>query len=216
MKRTKFIAGALVLSMGLLGTGYAYWTDALQVKTTVSTGKLDVEVTGNPNDIEYIYDSGNDLDGDDVILYGNQVVTSNITDQKIEVNLPNMHPGTKVVIPYTITNNSTMPIIGKVSDVTTTNETLLNMLQIELWVDQEIIPVPLAETEGGTFEQKLQEQFNKAYVGTINPNNAPIQCQLIIRAPKTLKEEFKEEETMSFSVTTKWTQHNDYETNSNK
>lgn len=42
MKRTKFIAGALVLSMGLLGTGYAYWTDAITVNTTVKTGNFDI------------------------------------------------------------------------------------------------------------------------------------------------------------------------------
>jgi len=43
MKRRRFIAGILVLSMLLMGTGYAYWTDKLDIKTTVSTGELKVK-----------------------------------------------------------------------------------------------------------------------------------------------------------------------------
>lgn len=43
MKKRRFIAGVLVLSMLLMGTGYAYWTDKLTINTTVDTGKLDVQ-----------------------------------------------------------------------------------------------------------------------------------------------------------------------------
>ncbi|HEX3077358.1 MAG TPA: SipW-dependent-type signal peptide-containing protein [Lachnospiraceae bacterium] len=43
MKRKGFIAGILVLSMLLMGTGYAYWTDKLTIETKVDTGDLDVK-----------------------------------------------------------------------------------------------------------------------------------------------------------------------------
>ena len=43
MKRTKFMLGAAVLSIGLLGTGYAAWTDQLVASATVSTGSFDVQ-----------------------------------------------------------------------------------------------------------------------------------------------------------------------------
>lgn len=43
MKKSKLLAGVLVASMALLGTGYAYWTDQLTVKTTVATGELNVK-----------------------------------------------------------------------------------------------------------------------------------------------------------------------------
>jgi len=43
MKRKGFIAGILVLSMLLMGTGYAYWTDKLTVVTTADTGELKVK-----------------------------------------------------------------------------------------------------------------------------------------------------------------------------
>ncbi len=45
MKKRRFIAGILVLSMLLMGTGYAYWTKKLDIKTTATTGKLDVKFT---------------------------------------------------------------------------------------------------------------------------------------------------------------------------
>ena len=40
--KKRLIAGALALSMVLAGTGYAYWTDSLNITTTASTGDLDV------------------------------------------------------------------------------------------------------------------------------------------------------------------------------
>lgn len=43
MKKKGFIAGALALCMVLGGTGYAYWTDALHITTTATTGDLDVK-----------------------------------------------------------------------------------------------------------------------------------------------------------------------------
>lgn len=36
---------ATTIAMGLLGTSYAYWTDGLQIKATVSTGKIDIQDT---------------------------------------------------------------------------------------------------------------------------------------------------------------------------
>ncbi|MBB2182463.1 signal peptide protein [Lachnospiraceae bacterium MD1] len=43
MMRKRFIVGVLVLSMLLMGTGYAYWTDKLDIRTTASTGELKVK-----------------------------------------------------------------------------------------------------------------------------------------------------------------------------
>lgn len=51
--------GALVLSMGLLGTGYAYWTDALQVNTTVTTGKFDMEFVAGSESVNASEDGKN-------------------------------------------------------------------------------------------------------------------------------------------------------------
>lgn len=46
MKKTKVIALVLVVSMMLMGAGYAYWSDTLTINNTVSTGELNVIFTG--------------------------------------------------------------------------------------------------------------------------------------------------------------------------
>lgn len=43
MNKRKFLAGILVLSTVLMGTGYAYWTDALNITTKATTGELNVK-----------------------------------------------------------------------------------------------------------------------------------------------------------------------------
>lgn len=41
--KKRFIAGALALSMVLAGTGYAYWTDSLNITTKATTGNMGVK-----------------------------------------------------------------------------------------------------------------------------------------------------------------------------
>ena len=42
MKSRKMIIAVITISIMLLGTGYAYWTETLTIDNTVSTGYLDV------------------------------------------------------------------------------------------------------------------------------------------------------------------------------
>ncbi len=48
MKKSKLLAGVLVASMALLGTGYAYWTDTLIFNATLETGNLNVKYVAAP------------------------------------------------------------------------------------------------------------------------------------------------------------------------
>lgn len=43
MKKTKFIALALVIVTTLMGVGYAQWRDTLKIESTVNSGNLNVE-----------------------------------------------------------------------------------------------------------------------------------------------------------------------------
>lgn len=42
MKRTKLVALTLVVAMMMMGAGYAYWSQDMEIENTVSTGDLDV------------------------------------------------------------------------------------------------------------------------------------------------------------------------------
>ena len=77
MKKKGFIAGALALSLVLGGTGYAYWTDALHITTTATTGDLDVKFV----DLGYLAQYDNEdigwaiTDGTEVgTVFANQIV----------------------------------------------------------------------------------------------------------------------------------------------
>lgn len=114
MKKTKFILGTMVLSLGLLGTGYAYWTDSLQVNTTVETGKFNLEFdplyTAN-----YTYDSeGNCVDAE----YVKSRITMDKNHQAMNLKVDNMYPGSTVNFYYNVTNESTIPMILDSSTVT--------------------------------------------------------------------------------------------------
>ena len=62
MKKGKFLIGAVVLSLGLLGTGYAYWTDQVSIGATVETGYLDVGLK-KTGAVEYKYYHTTDATG---------------------------------------------------------------------------------------------------------------------------------------------------------
>lgn len=47
MKKPKFIAIVLVLTIFLMGTGYAAWSETVTINNTVETGKLSVEFVDN-------------------------------------------------------------------------------------------------------------------------------------------------------------------------
>ena len=56
MKKGKFLALVLVVALALIGSAYAYWTDALYIRTTASTGELNVRFV--PGAGTYVEDDG--------------------------------------------------------------------------------------------------------------------------------------------------------------
>ncbi|WP_069999545.1 hypothetical protein [Cellulosilyticum sp. I15G10I2] len=76
MKRSKLLVGVLVASMALLGTGYAYWTDILTVKTTVSTGELNV-----------VYETDDNGDSTHTVAQGELKQVAGKNEKSKEINL---------------------------------------------------------------------------------------------------------------------------------
>lgn len=99
MKRGKFIAGITALSIMMMGSGYAMWSQGFTATNTVTTGTFDV-VTTSPI-IEPL------INGDtDITINGNNVV----------VSIGNAYPGAIVNYSFMVTNNSTIPVKATVTD----------------------------------------------------------------------------------------------------
>lgn len=223
MKRSKFMIGALVLSMGLLGTGYAYWTDALQVNTTVNTGKLDVNVTKGDMTFKYV-DENSTMNGENAFGDGAKGASKNLirwetapvvevaedgTEMNIEIG--NLHPGTEFRYTYTLTNESTMPIKAVITkpEATTLQEVQGNLDGVEVSIERGKTKF-LPEQTATTFADKMESVLTQAY-GNLTPDQGALDDTIVITAPGSLDEKTLVEDqaypTLTFDI--QWHQHND-------
>ena len=131
MKKTKFMIGALVLSMGLLGTGYAYWTDTLAVSTTVDTGHLNVKFANHQSKDTYLNDIVHDVDG----RYTTFVSTTSLLDgpaegdydneeDLISIELSELVPGAYTCVKADMVNTGT--VAARLAKVTPTLPTTID------------------------------------------------------------------------------------------
>ncbi len=95
MKKTKFVVGILVLSLMLMGAGFAAWSQQFTVTNTVDTGEWDIKV-------DAVIKEGANLD------YMTAVLSDETTNPTMTIN--EMYPGTKVVYEVTYTNDSTLAV----------------------------------------------------------------------------------------------------------
>lgn len=125
MKKTKLIAITLIISVMLMGAGYAYWTDSLIIDNTVSTGTFDMtlESISNPQDYDnYLENSG---EGDNPFGTGTDYVNPQISDgvlliadfmnDKITFINTNLYPGSGAYLSFKISNEGSVP--ARVQDV---------------------------------------------------------------------------------------------------
>jgi predicted ribosomally synthesized peptide with SipW-like signal peptide len=100
MKKLGLLMLALVIAIGAMGAGYAYWTQTINVSAAVQTGDLNAIFNGNnavdawadtPDNVAYFSTTGN----------GTELLT---------VTIKNAYPGMIATIPVVITNNGTIPI----------------------------------------------------------------------------------------------------------
>lgn len=96
MKKTKLLALTLVVALMMMGAGYAYWTEALTIKTTVDTGDLNV-VFNEPANVlnESIYQPNADCS----VYEGGKGMS---------INFLEVYPGLKNTIEFTLENHGTL------------------------------------------------------------------------------------------------------------
>ncbi|SDJ94625.1 hypothetical protein [Natronincola ferrireducens] len=140
MKKTRFIALALIVAVALMGAGYAAWTDSIEINTTVNTGQLDVHfvdeailvlddyVTG---DVGYAQDGSGDNDWD----------IANVT-------FSNMYPGAVAKVTLKIANNSTIPVkMNRIQDTRDGDWTHFNQIGASLrFFDKDGTPLEFDNT----------------------------------------------------------------------
>lgn len=134
MKRTKFIALALVVAVMLMGAAYAAWTDRLDVNTTIGTGELSVRFLGPHQTGQDEYWASPRMfyldlvghEGDGIWNWAsattNDLFTADVdySDKVMTFTFGNMYPGTRAAGKYTIENNGTIPAVIDNVDVTVT------------------------------------------------------------------------------------------------
>lgn len=94
VKNKKFIMGTLILAMALLGTGYAYWNDTIQVNTQITTGYFDVDLdtieTAANSDNEYVIFEATEVTDTEEIV--NDTSKEATTDNTVTFTIGGLYP----------------------------------------------------------------------------------------------------------------------------
>ena len=116
MKRVKFTAISLVLTLALIGTGYAAWSETAAITNTAQTGEMRVEfvqeqTVGNNYQLHDIYPNikGNDTNND---TSDNAFTTAFTHGPTVTTfTMCNMYPGTTIWYEAKIKNLGTIPAV---------------------------------------------------------------------------------------------------------
>lgn len=125
MKRTKFLALALVVAVMLMGAGYAYWQEELTITNTVDTGDLNVIFQEPEETTEAMYT-------------GQNVSTIQNDPHKLKVELIDVYPGAEFKLYFNLENIGTLAayvddfkVKAKGANVTRANQILCNKIEIK-------------------------------------------------------------------------------------
>jgi hypothetical protein len=129
MRKTRFLALALVVAIMLMGAGYAGWTDYFDTTTTIDTGELAVDLVtgedaymdiyllekgnGDPDNINNIRDNGVDFFeyvGDESEYYNISCTATPIpAEKKLIFTFTDIFPGVLAGTSFELANTGTVP-----------------------------------------------------------------------------------------------------------
>lgn len=102
MKKAKVLTLILIIAIMAMGAGYAYWSEVLVVKNTVTTGELNVQFTKSCST-----DYDNKFPGwQNYLGVSDQIVDNN---HKIKFNITDIYPGSGAYLGFKIENMGTVP-----------------------------------------------------------------------------------------------------------
>jgi hypothetical protein len=96
MKKIGIILLAAVLALGVIGVGYAAWSQALAFTSNVATGNLAATITSGAL-------ASN-------ATYATIVKSASSTNTNLIITIGNAAPGNVFTVPWTITNTGTIPV----------------------------------------------------------------------------------------------------------
>ena len=237
MKKTKVIALVLAVSLMLMGAGYAYWSDALTINNTVSTGEMKVEfikADGYPK----IFGRTNEA-------YVQKSLVQASDNKSTSITVGNMYPDSYVRYELKMKNTGTIPVVfdNAVVAITENQTGFTNKLLTQVfvakhhangnqylmgepgyWAGKSLGYKPAADLQANlntilagcrlepnefiTFD--VPEEYLAEYLQQ-NPEGNAEQCVEIL-FPSTVgtaqnPNEF-EKATASFNITLNWKQHN--------
>ncbi len=119
MKKTRFLVLALAVAIMMVGAGYAWWSESVQVNTTVATGYLDVDAQNGCAYVEYLTK--------DLTHFGQPYYTADINNyatagiaitppesindnDTVNITFTDMYPGSRGTAKFDVVNNSTMAV----------------------------------------------------------------------------------------------------------
>jgi hypothetical protein len=107
MKKTGILIIVLIVALAAVGSGYALWTQNLDITATATSGNFGAAfVLTNPD--EFGVESGTGSNG---IAYSATLNTGSLNVNDIlALSITGMYPGGQLVVPITVQNTGTVPI----------------------------------------------------------------------------------------------------------
>jgi predicted ribosomally synthesized peptide with SipW-like signal peptide len=130
MKKTGIILLAVILALGTMGAAYAAWTQNLNITGTVHTGTYIIDVTETSAVLSSptAYYGGSVYSGTTAVFSPGVVTVSGSGAGISGITIQNGFPGLSYAIPYTITNNGTVPArINNVKLTINNGATVINL-----------------------------------------------------------------------------------------
>lgn len=106
MKKTRFIALVLAVSLMIMGSGFAYWTDTLVINSEVKTGKFDVNFIKKESGQGWNKIKTPEVKKIDSEFMG---ATIDVDGKKATIDITDMYPEGFAKFKVTVKNEGTLP-----------------------------------------------------------------------------------------------------------
>ena len=204
MRKTKLLLGSAILSVALLGTGYAYWTDALTVNTTVGTGNFEVTMQ-NPTTGKTNFDDSS-IENNKYM----ETVTGIVKNNIVTLEFNNMYPGAQGF--YTVEAKNTGTIAAVIDNFKVTlpqNPRLMHKIKLQATNDTLDTIHTTANFTPSVYADTLEKELNAAFGGaTLEPNQTIKLIMEVQMDTDVINLDRLENQKNSMAILVNWKQHN--------